>query len=354
MKRKYASGVVVGVIGTVVMAVAVRRPLSAKAASSGTSVTIGDIEVAANAAFAVLQIRDSKVTAAQDLQFAKEYYRVLDENARRKGIKLHPSAFVSDARYAANLRKTLEALLRGGVKPEIVGGTPTVDYPDCVAVGKQVRDRVDWGCSGVLVASNVVVTAGHCFDDGYKDLIYIGSNVAQPGKTVRVKQREQPDGYQGRDEYFNDLTVLILEEDVKDVAPRAFANNEDICAASYVRVVGFGFSDPSQTGPKGQKQRVDVVKVSDSCDRPEDPEQYGCHGGIELIAADPESKRDSCLRDSGGPAYVAVKGGWAVAGFVSRRVANSSLPCGSGGIYVRSDKFEDWIRSVPNGHWPTK
>src|SRR5262249_26076766 len=58
----------------------------------------------------------------------------------------------SDPVFLANAR-TLT-----GDRDRIVGGIATGDFPDCVAIGS----ADGWCCSGTLVASNVVVTAGHC------------------------------------------------------------------------------------------------------------------------------------------------------------------------------------------------
>ena len=72
-----------------------------------------------------------------------------------------PSAPADDSVYGdpvflANARRLM------GARTRIVGGIPTRDYPDCVAVG----GASGWCCSGTLVASNVVVTAGHCVQGG--------------------------------------------------------------------------------------------------------------------------------------------------------------------------------------------
>jgi endonuclease G len=39
-------------------------------------------------------------------------------------------------------------------------------------------------------------------------------------------------------------------------------------------------------------------------------------------------------------------GSRAVAGLTSRATLDRVLPCGDGGIYVRPDRFRDWISSV--------
>jgi secreted trypsin-like serine protease len=79
---------------------------------------------------------------------------------------------------------------------------------------------------------------------------------------------------------------------------------------------------------------------------------FGARPSIEFVAGAPFLDRDSCKGDSGGPAYVAVKGGWAIAGATSRATRQSDVRvCGDGGIYTRLYAFSDWIKSVSDGHW---
>jgi hypothetical protein len=249
----------------------------------------------------------------------------------------------SDPRFITNAKRLIQQRTE-----RVLGGIDTTDFPDCVCVGSSGN----WCCSGTLVATNVAVTAGHC-DEVCSARVYFGADITQPGKSVKVKQAVRHPEY-GVGGKHNDLTVLILEEDVPDVAPRGIAagNMLDADSVYFVRVVGFGNTDPDSTMGFGKKRVVDVPLATKDCSA--DPQHtYGCDPASEFVAGAPFLNRDSCNGDSGGPVYIqASDGKWYVAGATSRATANSLHNCGDGGIYVRLDKYADWIRSVPGGHWP--
>jgi hypothetical protein len=256
-----------------------------------------------------------------------------------------------DPTYLKNYRTLLEESPQG---TRIVGGRLTAqgEFPDCVAVG----DEFDWCCTGTLVAPNVVVTAGHCAD-GCASRIYVGRDTRNPDPTkiynVQTALRHEEFGEVG-DLIRNDLTVLILDRDVDGVTPRKIAAAAAIDAAAWLRVVGFGTTDLMGTTGYGRQRRVDVAIASPSCSDSATQSRYGCLGDREIVAGTPN--RDSCRGDSGGPAYVrASDGTFALAGATSRAIRGSRYPCGGGGIYVRIDRYADWIKEVTaahGGHWP--
>ena len=250
-----------------------------------------------------------------------------------------------DPRYIDNARR----LIQEAAAPEplrIVGGVPTDDFPDCVAVGSLQA----WCCTGTLIASNLVVTAGHCLDE-CSDRVYFGSNVAGTGSVHQVAAKHRHPMY-GVDGKRNDLTCLVLAEDVVGIEPREIAASEIIDGAFSVRVVGFGTTDVWGMNGYGLKRMVDVPVASSGCEEAlGDPDTFGCDDGLELVAGSPFLDRDSCRGDSGGPVYVLDDGVWYLAGATSRATANSVRVCGDGGIYVRLDAFADWIRSIPGVHW---
>ena len=76
--------------------------------------------------------------------------------------------------------------------------------------------------------------------------------------------------------------------------------------------------------------------------------QRGCRADYEIVAGHRGLLRDSCRGDSGSPLYVeAEDGSYILLGATSRGEWASDYVCGDGGIYVRVDKFLDWIRATP-------
>ena len=261
------------------------------------------------------------------------------------GASTGPRSFhiFTDPRYLKNARDLARRTL-GGTR--VVGGTTVKAgaFPDCVAVGNDAQ----WGCTGTLIAPNVVVTAGHCAD--FATRVFFGNDVSKPGTVVKVKKRvRHPRYHRGK---HNDLMVLLLEHAVGQVAPRAVAAAKIIEAATGGRVVGFGATDPSGVFGYGVKRQVDVPIASPACKGQaggeDDPLAYGCDRNLELVAGRPLLEQDSCNGDSGGPFYVmGAAGDWLLAAATSRATDSAPHNCGDGGIYVRLDKYRRWIDGIP-------
>src|SRR5262249_35686975 len=148
----------------------------------------------------------------------------------------------------------------------------------------------------------------------------------------------------------HDLTVLILEQCVPAATalPRPLATPGMVAAAKDVVVVGFGAEDEDSTRGFGLKRQAESAIASLGCDAVKnnvnDADAYGCHAGRELVAEDPLRQKDTCKGDSGGPAYVLHLGKWYLAAATSRPSKKNELrDCGDGGIYVRIDKYSEWI-----------
>jgi secreted trypsin-like serine protease len=179
----------------------------------------------------------------------------------------------------------------------IIGGVPTTDFPNCVAVGSEFR----FCCTGTLVAPNVVVTAGHCHAGNCRSRIFIGPDITRPteGRVISVATAVvHPQYGQGAR---NDLAVLILAEDVTDVQPQKIAPLQVVDAAKSFRLVGYGNTDVNSTGGFGVRRMVDVARASDN-------PAFGADPSLEFVAGAPFLDKDSCNGDSGGPAYTLASG----------------------------------------------
>jgi secreted trypsin-like serine protease len=249
---------------------------------------------------------------------------------------------LKDSRYLKNAR-SLALRTLGGLR--VIGGqeVPPGEFLDCVAVGSDTT----WGCTGTLIASNTVLTAGHCAD--FATRVYFGSNVRKKGQVVRVKKRVRHPQYHKSDN--NDLMILILEAEVP-VAPRRLATKAQIDKATDGRVVGFGHSNAFGTSGYGIKRLVDVPVASAACrgktKGQTDAMTYGCDPSLEIVAGRPMLAKDGCKGDSGGPFYLLVKKDtWVLGGATSRATKSSMHTCGDGGIYARMDAYRAWIMSIP-------
>lgn len=244
---------------------------------------------------------------------------------------LENDAFRSNPLFVEN---TLELIKEDNA---VFGGKETTGFPACVAVG----DGMVWDCSGTLIAPNLVLTAQHCLDDGY---VLVGPNI-WTGDKVRVINRVLYNPYDNHTN-LNDLKILILEKNI-DVSPSPLASKEMIDGAKFVWVVGFGSDDMNGQGGSGIKRYAQVTIATHLC-TVFDADEHRCNVGDEFVALDKEHDRDTCNRDSGGPAYVQVGDQYYLAGVTSRAVKDRRQRCGYGGIYVRVDvdKYRKWIGSI--------
>jgi secreted trypsin-like serine protease len=232
----------------------------------------------------------------------------------------------------------------------LLGGTPTTEEPDCVAVGwvAPKTQRFHMYSSGTLVAPRLVLTTGYVarvIGEKRIGAVYLGSRIDQPGPIVRVQRvidhpEECPVTHSRR------LSLLVLERAIRpEVAiPRAFATASDIDSSAFLRVVGFGATDEFGGVGLGVKRRVDLPITVADCDRDSQArERFGCKTG-EMVAGG--NGQDSAIGDSGGPAYVHVGDQWLLAAITDRAVVNATRPAGDGGIYIRLDRYRDWIHEM--------
>lgn len=218
----------------------------------------------------------------------------------------------------------------------VVGGSPVAsgDWPDTAAV----HFGGDVGCTGTLIAPQVVLTAGHCVG-GITAVTLNTNDYAQGGERIQVAQTiEYPDSQRTYD-----VAILKLAEP-SSVAPRMIARGcalDDLTEGAEVTVVGYGAQNP-----QGTLYNSTLMEGFTTVDDPECTDmQSGCLPTVSPggeVGAGGSDDVDTCYGDSGGPLYLNTSHGDYLAGITSRGY-NTSWNCGGGGIYVRPDALIDWI-----------
>lgn len=250
--------------------------------------------------------------------------------------------------YAANRELLIE---QTDVGYRIVGGGECGpgDFMDCVAVlGQQMTQ-----CTGTLIASRLVLTAGHCASREGPKKVFIGQHVGeQGGQYYKVKKpyrfpQKRPDGS------LADLLLLELETPVTGVdptpiattqVPAMFPSKQDPIDFRLLRIAGFGRNKPDGSGTTGIKRFADVPAAAGPS------KEIGYRPDDEFVAGLEGLYIDTCNGDSGGPVYAYVIGEdrWYLIGCTSRATTTKNVKCGDGGVYTRVDKYRTWIESVAN------
>ncbi len=223
----------------------------------------------------------------------------------------------------------------------VVGGqdTPSGAWPDVAALFT-LGDS--FGCTGTLIAPDLVLTAGHC-GFGLETAVLDTDDHAVGGERIAVVESY------AHDDYFTtfDVAVMVLASP-STVPPRPLAL--DCIAADYIHdgaevaIVGYGAVDEWANDWTSRKQQATTTVFDADCD----DLTAGCNapvspGGEVLAGGD---GIDSCNGDSGGPLFLLTDEGDYLAGITSRAAVPSPTPCGNGGIYVRADAIADWVEEV--------
>jgi uncharacterized protein (TIGR03382 family) len=198
-------------------------------------------------------------------------------------------------------------------------------------------------CTGVLVAPDVVLTAGHCAEGIRSVLLGSSDWNSDEGETIGVTDiYEYPDSWNTYD-----VTALVLAHP-STVPPRVIANDcieEDIVDGAPVETVGFGAIDAAGNRYISRLQVGETVITDADCSHTD----WGCNPSVtpngEIGAG--ENGVDACYGDSGGPLLLPTARGTYVVGIVSRGW-DFAMECGDGGVWVRPDaptQF-DWIQET--------
>lgn len=207
----------------------------------------------------------------------------------------------------------LAADLAAGAYPvPVVGGEPAPPcaWPTAVRAGT---------CSGVLIHPEIVLLAAHC---GAPDEIEfeLAAAAARRVPTIACERTEQHLPGDGND--FQWCRLANAQDDIPIVPPLVGCEAEALAVGDPVALVGFGLDDEGQWG---------VKHVAHT-------ELNGFVGPEAAIGGDGV---DTCLGDSGGPAYVELAdgGGWRVLGLTS----HGAYPCGKGGFYALLWRGMPWL-----------
>jgi hypothetical protein len=255
---------------------------------------------------------------------------------------------------------------------KILGGSTAVG----TSLGMVARVTYDAGsdsflCSGTVVASNVVLTAGHCAVDettgavdtpGDYQVLTGSQSLSTPGKVSGVTEVIPYPGYD-RSALTGDAALLVLGTPTT-ASPVALASDPaDLSlysAGTATVITGWGIDDSNNDLPYALQYGFSVVQSAGYC--VENAADLGAAFDPlqQLCAVDAPTDADgTCNGDSGGPILATVGQTWVEIGLTSSGASNCStaLP----GFFTRTDTIDTWIQdeidqnapAAPNASPPT-
>lgn len=213
---------------------------------------------------------------------------------------------------------------------QIINGRPVTlsdsFYKHTVAIGPEKEPF----CTGVLISKDSLITAGHCAEDLLGTYVHFGLDYA--GKTaVRlkiVKVTPHPDYCDScamsGDQIGNpaDISVVQFQGQMPpDFSPVEFAQKSDIVDGKTVILAGYGMNEKQDYETIMKVTSVPIKLVGDT--------EFATN----------ETKNGSCNGDSGGPAFIEIKGRYLLAGITSR----GDEACRRIGIYTIPVTYNQWI-----------
>ena len=244
------------------------------------------------------------------------------------------------ANAAANLRQ---------LQPRIVGGdvADATRYPYFSLLRLFVGNDV-YRCGGSLIATDVILTAAHCYGVGKVTQVEVWVNYTsdvgltgyeQLRRAVEIIPHEDFHG-----EFDNDVMVIKLDRPVKGVPIVQFNNDSAVpIDGQQLTVCGLGRTDFSNKESRASNLMVvdvNVVPIDDCNDR----NSYNGRVKSQAMFCAAAFGKDACFGDSGGPL---IARGRNPESDVLLGIVSWGNGCGIAnfpGIYSRVSTYNAWIQ----------
>lgn len=198
-------------------------------------------------------------------------------------------------------------------------------------------------CTGSLVKDNVVLTAGHCVPEakeGEKVALYVvftkDLNNIQRGQVRLVDKVAVHPSYGTQNDDGSDANDIAL---VRFAGTKAigyqiaqFLSDDSLLAdGAMVTLAGYGLTDGVNKTSDNKLRKVDDIEIIQSFGKTE-------------IALDQSKGKGACHGDSGGPAFLTVKGVPYVWGITSRGIGkNGADDCSLFSLYTKVNAQKTFV-----------
>lgn len=230
-----------------------------------------------------------------------------------------------------SIQKTDDAII-GGTEVEATDSIQS----SIVAVYDAFEGQI---CTGSLISKNLVLTAAHCIGFFTEDMhIFFGTVITKESERRQVVAVEVSQVWENRrneDTDTGDIAILKFSGDLPEgYKPAKFLGNKTyLKAGAEVILAGYGISD----GKTGEGIGI-LRRTSAKIDNPA--------FSISEFLVDQTQGTGACHGDSGGPAYISIRGQLYLAGVVSRGVKDEANDCSQYGAFTNTLYYKSWINRM--------
>ncbi|UXR64197.1 trypsin-like serine protease [Bdellovibrio bacteriovorus] len=194
-------------------------------------------------------------------------------------------------------------------------------------------------CTGSLLPNNIVLTAAHCIGYFTEDMyVFFGTEITALSERRQVDKVEVSpywENRQGEDFDTGDIAMIHFTGTVPaGYKPVTFLpNKRSLKTGMEITVAGYGISD-GVTGDGVGRLRSTKVTISN------------LNYSTSEFLIDQTKGTGACHGDSGGPAYVEIKGELYLMGVTSRGVKDDNNDCSQFSAFTSTLYYKTWINRM--------